>query len=131
MHPCVPTLIILMQATTFTVGEHTFHRQTLDNGLEALAVDDGQAETASVFVVYGVGTGDETADTLGVAHLTEHAMFTGTARTPAGGHDAAVKALGGESNAYTRSDYTTYYAHAFRAAGSSRSWRWRPTGCAA
>ena len=93
------------------VGGHTFHRRTLDNGLQALAVDDGQRERVSVFVVYAVGNRAETAATTGLAHLCEHAMYTGTATTPAGKHDAAIQALGGESNAYTRDDYTAYYDH--------------------
>ncbi len=107
-----PLAVVLgLVAATFTAGGHEFHRRTLENGLEALAVDDGEGGTISVFVVYGVGTRAETAETTGLAHLVEHAMFTGTARTPAGGHDAAVQALGGESNAYTRDDFTAYYAH--------------------
>jgi zinc protease len=93
------------------VGEHTFFRRTLNNGLEALAVDDGAGGKVSVFVVYAAGNRGETAATTGLAHLTEHALFTGTARTPSGAHDKAIKGLGGESNAYTRDDYTAYYAH--------------------
>jgi len=103
--------VLLAPGPTLTVGQHTFHRRTLRNGLEALAVDDGQAGEISVFTVYAVGTRAETEATTGLAHLTEHALFTGTKATPAGQHDAAIKALGGESNAYTRADYTTYYAH--------------------
>lgn len=90
---------------------NSFERRRLDNGLQALAVDDGQRETVSVFVVYAVGNRAETRETTGLAHLCEHAMFTGTASTPAGKHDAAIQALGGESNAYTRDDYTVYYDH--------------------
>ncbi|MCA8925689.1 MAG: insulinase family protein, partial [Planctomycetes bacterium] len=103
----------LSVCASFSVGEHTFHYRTLPNGLHALAADDGDRERASVFVVYGVGNRMETSRTTGMAHLTEHALFTGTATTPAGQHDAKVKALGGESNAYTRDDFTTYYAHNF------------------
>jgi len=99
---------------TFSVGEHTFHHRELPNGLHAMAADDGDRSRTSVFVIYGVGNRMETSRTTGMAHLTEHALFTGTATTPAGQHDAKVKALGGESNAYTRDDFTAYYAHNFR-----------------
>jgi tetratricopeptide (TPR) repeat protein len=98
-------------ATTLQVGEHTFHWQTLDNGLQALAVDDGDRGSVSVFVVYAAGTRCETAETTGLAHLVEHCLYTGTARTSAGGHDRAIQLLGGESNAYTRDDYTVFYDH--------------------
>jgi predicted Zn-dependent peptidase len=93
------------------VGDHVFHRRTLSNGLEALAADDGAKGTISVFVVYAVGNRAETEATTGIAHLTEHSLFTGTKTTPANAHDAAVKRVGGESNAYTRDDFTAYYAH--------------------
>lgn len=113
--PALATLalatLMICPGVELQIGDHTFHRRTLKNGLEALAVDDGQGGTISVFVVYAVGNRAETAATTGLAHLTEHALFTGTATTPVGKHDAAVKALGGESNAYTRDDFTTYYAH--------------------
>ena len=105
------SFLVLSPASQIQVGDHVFHRRTLDNGLEVLAVDDGRGGTLSVFVIYAVGNRAETAATTGLAHLTEHALFTGTKTTPAGAHDAAIKAMKGESNAYTRDDFTAYYAH--------------------
>ncbi|RMG18010.1 MAG: hypothetical protein D6731_03010 [Planctomycetota bacterium] len=110
------SLTLLSPITTLRVGEHVFHRRTLPNGLEALAVDDGQDERVTVFTVYAVGTRAETEEVTGLAHLTEHALFTGTPTTPSGAHDARIEAMGGESNAYTRADYTAYYAHRIPAA---------------
>jgi predicted Zn-dependent peptidase len=109
MHPLLLGSTLLLAA--IQVGPHTFHQRTLENGLQALAVDDGEEGSISVFVVYAVGTRAETPETLGLAHLVEHSLFTGTAATPAGEHDATIQVLGGESNAYTRADYTAYYAH--------------------
>jgi predicted Zn-dependent peptidase len=116
MLPIAFALTLLCADLTIAVGPHTFQHRTLENGLQALAVDDGQAETVSVFLVYAAGTRAETEATTGLAHLTEHGLFTGTAQTPADEHDAAIRGFGGESNAYTRSDYTTYYAHQVPAA---------------
>lgn len=110
------SFLVLSPLTQIQVGDHVFHRRTLANGLEALAVDDGEGGSLSVFVVYAVGNRAETAETTGLAHLTEHALFTGTKTTAAGEHDAAIKALKGESNAYTRDDFTAYYAHKIPAA---------------
>ena len=93
------------------VGGHVFHRRVLANGLHALAVQD-EEEHVTVFVVLGAGKRQETAATTGLAHLTEHAMYTGTPTTGADQHDEKVKALGGQSNAFTREDYTLYYDHA-------------------
>lgn len=93
------------------VAGHRFERRILANGLTGVAIRDpaNHAGTTSVFVIYAVGKRMEGALTTGIAHLTEHAMYAGTARTPAGQHDARIHALGGESNAYTRQDVTIYY----------------------
>jgi len=96
---------------SITVGEHVFHRRLLGNGLRAVAAADGE-ETVSVFLVIGAGKRQETPATTGLAHLTEHAMYTGTARTGPGAHDARIKEMGGSSNAFTREDYTLFYDHA-------------------
>ena len=98
------------------VGEHTVHRRRLANGLEALALRDaGEAHAgkASVHVVFGVGKRMEGPLTSGLAHLVEHAMFIGSKTIEADEHDARLKALGAESNAYTRDDYTAYYGAGF------------------
>jgi len=94
-----------------TVGEHSFHRRRLANGLRAVAVRD-EGETVSVFLVVAAGERQETPETSGLAHLVEHALFTGTATTPADVHEATVEGWGGESNAFTRQDTTLYYDHA-------------------
>jgi zinc protease len=96
----------------FTIGEHTFEYRTLENGLRAYAIEDS-GKTTSVFMAIAAGSRDETADTTGLAHLTEHAMFAGTATTGTDDHEKKVVAWGGESNAFTRDDYTMYYDHNF------------------
>ena len=93
-----------------SVARHVFHRRILANGLHALAVRD-KGENASVFVVIGAGKRQETPETTGLAHLTEHAMYTGTPTTGADEHDRIIKEMGGQSNAFTREDYTLFYDH--------------------
>ena len=95
---------------TLELGGHRFHRRLLDNGLRAVAVQD-PGDTASVFVVVGAGNRDETAETTGLAHLVEHALFTGTPTLGVDEHERTIKSWGGESNAFTREDYTLYYDH--------------------
>ncbi len=98
------------QDVVVEVGPHAFHQRTLGNGLRAVAVRDEQ-DSASVFVVIGAGKRHETPETTGLAHLTEHAMYTGTDKLGLGQHDRRIQAMGGESNAFTRSDYTLFYDH--------------------
>ncbi len=93
-----------------TLGEHVFHRRELANGLRAAAVAD-EEDSVSVFMVIGAGKRQEGSTTTGLAHLTEHAMYTGTPTTGPDQHDRRVKEMGGQSNAFTREDYTLYYDH--------------------
>ena len=76
------TLILALSSAQqqLTVGEHIFEYRILDNGLRVYAIED-PGETTSVFMAIAAGTRDETAGTTGLAHLTEHAMFAGTATT--------------------------------------------------
>ena len=101
------------------IGEHVFERARLANGLCAVAVHDA-GETVSVFVVVGAGKRHESAQTTGLAHLVEHAMFSGTPTTGTDVHERTVAELGGEANAYTREDTTTYYDHALPVAELER-----------
>jgi zinc protease len=101
------------------VGPHRFHRRLLSNGLRCVAVRD-EEELVSVFVVLAVGKRDESEETTGIAHLVEHAMFAGTEKTGKDAHEALVRAMGGEANAFTREDYTLYYDHRVPAESLSR-----------
>jgi len=92
------------------VGEHVFERRLLGNGLRAVAARDAD-EGVSVFVIVAAGKRQETPSTTGLAHLTEHAMYTGTAKTGPGEHDRLIERMGGRSNALTREDYTLFYDH--------------------
>ena len=92
------------------VGAHVFHRRVLENGLRAAVVRD-EEETLSVFITIGVGNRQEDENTTGLAHLVEHALFSGTPTTGTDEHEKAVVSWGGESNAFTREDYTVYYDH--------------------
>lgn len=92
------------------VGAHTFSRRRLANGLLALAVPDVGSDV-SIFMVIGAGRRQESPLTTGLAHLVEHAMYTGSRTLGAGEHDRQIAGMGGESNAFTRDDYTLFYDH--------------------
>jgi predicted Zn-dependent peptidase len=103
-----------------TIGEHEFHRRTLSNGLQVIAVheaagadEDSKEETCTVFMVIGAGNRMEGPSTTGLAHLVEHTMFTGTSTTGPDAHEKLLVSWGAESNAFTREDYTLYYDHGF------------------
>ena len=112
------------KVSSIQVGSHQFLSRRLANGLRAFAVRDAAEDAnglASIFVVVAAGNRDESADVTGLAHLTEHALFTGTAKWGDDEHDRIVmEELNGESNASTRDDYTIYYDHRIPAASLPR-----------
>lgn len=83
---------------------HTF---TLYNGLRCVVSRRAESAMALVDVLYDVGSRDERPDLTGMAHLFEHLMFGGSANVPS--FDGELEAAGGESNAWTNTDFTNFY----------------------
>ncbi len=84
-----------------------FTREILSNGLRVLINEDTTTPLAAVNVLYFVGSRDEQAERTGFAHLFEHLMFAGSRSAP--DFDEPLQRAGGENNAYTTNDYTTFY----------------------
>lgn len=85
-------------------------RRTLDNGLRVLVRQDPSAAVAAVVTWVRSGYFHEEEDQVGLSHMCEHLYFCGTPRRP-GPDDIAreIKGLGGELNAGTYYDSTSYY----------------------
>jgi len=79
----------------------------LENGLEVYVHEDHATPLAAINILYDVGSRDEQADKTGFAHLFEHLMFGGSANIEA--FDEELQRVGGENNAFTCPDYTSYY----------------------
>jgi predicted Zn-dependent peptidase len=87
-----------------------FQRTTLDNGLRVLTADLPHAQSVAVLVMLAAGSRYETPETSGIAHFSEHMFFKGTERRPSAKEIAgAIDAIGGEFNAFTGKESTTYY----------------------
>ena len=65
---------------------------------------------AYVGVMVGAGTRDEMPEENGMAHYIEHCVFKGTAHHSARQIIHAIEGIGGEINAYTTKEETTFYA---------------------
>jgi zinc protease len=85
-----------------------FHGK-LDNGLEVVVVSDRRAPVVTHMVWYRVGSADEPQGKSGIAHFLEHLMFKGTEKIPAGEFSKIVARLGGQDNAFTSQDITSYF----------------------
>jgi len=81
----------------------------LESGLRL--VTDELLDAASVAVGFwvAVGSRDETVSQGGVSHFLEHLLFKGTPRRSAKHIAEAVDAVGGDMNAYTTKEHTTFY----------------------
>ncbi|WP_108503261.1 M16 family metallopeptidase [Paracoccus indicus] len=82
---------------------------TLDNGLEAVVIEDDRAPVVVQMVWYKIGAADEVPGKSGIAHYLEHLMFKGTDKLAPGELSKTVTANGGSDNAFTSWDYTAYF----------------------
>jgi predicted Zn-dependent peptidase len=88
----------------------TFERTTLDNGLRILTADLPHAQSVTVAFMFAAGSRYETRESGGIAHFSEHMFFKGTERRPDARQIAGeIDAIGGEFNAFTGKETTTYY----------------------
>ncbi|MEO0141116.1 MAG: pitrilysin family protein [candidate division WOR-3 bacterium] len=85
-----------------------FKTKTLDNGLMVIVVEDHSAPVVAVQVWYKVGSRNESYRETGLAHLTEHMMFKGSAGVH-GNYSEIIDQLGGSDNAFTDRDVTVYH----------------------
>ena len=81
----------------------------LPNGIK-IVVRHTPSPVAYIGVMVGVGTRDEAPEENGMAHYIEHCVFKGTAHHSARQIIHAVEGVGGEINAYTTKEETTFYA---------------------
>ena len=82
---------------------------TLDNGLRVLLLEDHRSPIASLQLWYRVGSRNEARGATGIAHFLEHLMFRGTPTHGPGAYARIVERNGGQDNAFTSQDVTSYY----------------------
>ncbi|MEK7770294.1 MAG: pitrilysin family protein, partial [candidate division NC10 bacterium] len=84
---------------------------TLDNGLRVLVLEDHRSPIVSVQVWYKVGSRNERPGATGLAHFLEHMMFKGTPTRGKGEFARVVERNGGQDNAFTAQDVTSYFVN--------------------
>lgn len=85
------------------------YEYNLKNGLKVLVKPVHKAPVASIQLWYKVGSSYEHTGISGISHMLEHVMFKGTPNNPGQSFSNTVASLGGNQNAFTSRDYTTYY----------------------
>jgi zinc protease len=82
---------------------------TLANGLRVVVIPDHRAPVVTHMIWYKVGAADEPKGVSGIAHFLEHLMFKSTDKIPSGEFSKIVARLGGQDNAFTGHDVTSYF----------------------
>jgi len=82
---------------------------TLPNGLTVVLEEDHSVPIVHVNLTYHVGSKNERPGRTGFAHLFEHLMFKGSKNVDPEGHTSMIASIGGQSNAFTTEDETTFW----------------------
>ncbi|HBN22538.1 MAG TPA: peptidase M16, partial [Holosporales bacterium] len=92
-------------------GEKLYNAQTftLTNGLVVYLIENHRTPVVSHMVVYRVGSADDPKGKSGLAHFLEHMMFKGPKGSAPERVMEDVNKIGGEVNATTSFDVTSYY----------------------
>src|SRR5436309_10914215 len=110
MRIAIPLLLIVsLLASSSARAADRVVADTLDNGLRVLLLEDQRSPIVSFQVWYRVGSRNEQRGSTGIAHFLEHMMFK---RTPSHGPKQFARLVeenGGQDNAFTSQDVTSYY----------------------
>jgi predicted Zn-dependent peptidase len=87
---------------------------TLANGLTVVTHNMSHIETVALGIWVKAGARDELPEENGIAHFLEHMAFKGTKRRTAQGIAEEIENVGGEINAATGMETTTYYARVMK-----------------
>lgn len=86
-----------------------FFKGTLNNGLTVFLKEIHSAPIISQWIWYRVGSRNELPGLSGISHWVEHMQFKGTRNLPAAVMERSIAREGGQWNAFTHLDWTTFY----------------------
>jgi len=81
----------------------------LSNGMQVVVIPDHRAPVVTHMIWYKVGAADEPKGVSGIAHFLEHLMFKSTDKIAIGEFSKIISRLGGQDNAFTGQDATSYH----------------------
>ena len=85
------------------------HVESLDNGLKVILRSIPDTRALSCWVTYRVGSRNEVPGMTGSTHWVEHMLFKGGGKLAKGEIDRLISRIGGKMNAFTDTDFTTYF----------------------
>jgi predicted Zn-dependent peptidase len=87
-----------------------YRKDTLSNGIRVVSETLPKSRSVSIGVWVKVGSRHESPEIGGISHFIEHLFFKGTEKRSAKDIAIEMDSLGGEMNAFTSQETTTYYA---------------------
>jgi predicted Zn-dependent peptidase len=87
-----------------------YRKDTLTNGIRVVSETLPKSRSVSIGVWVKVGSRHEPEEIGGVSHFIEHLFFKGTEKRTAKDIAIEMDSIGGEMNAFTSQETTTYYA---------------------
>ncbi len=86
-----------------------YRKLVLDNGVRVVTERMPTLKSVTVGVWVNTGSRDEQSSQAGYSHFIEHMLFKGTRKRSSAEISREIDALGGEMNAFTSRETTTYY----------------------
>ncbi|PIN74564.1 hypothetical protein COV18_06745 [Candidatus Woesearchaeota archaeon CG10_big_fil_rev_8_21_14_0_10_37_12] len=93
----------------YTALDQKVEPVVLENGLTVTVKEIPSIPLVTIQFWVHAGGKDEPLEYKGIAHIFEHIWFKGTATQPVGSFHKKVESLGGDLNAMTSLDWTTYF----------------------
>jgi len=87
-----------------------YRKDTLSNGIRVVSETLPKSRSVSIGVWVKAGSRHEPQEISGISHFIEHMFFKGTEKRTAKDIAIEMDSLGGEMNAFTSQETTTYYA---------------------
>ena len=87
-----------------------YRKDTLSNGIRVVSETLPKSRSVSIGVWVKVGSRHEPPEIGGISHFIEHLFFKGTQKRTAKDIAIEMDSIGGEMNAFTSQETTTYYA---------------------
>jgi predicted Zn-dependent peptidase len=91
-----------------------FKKTVLPNGIRIVSEQHAHAKSVSLGVWVLTGTRDEKNENLGISHFLEHLVFKRTKTKNAYQIAKSLESLGGDLNAYTTRESTTYHCQVLK-----------------
>lgn len=85
------------------------YQNVLSNGIKVVLENMPYLRSVSLGVWVKAGSVNETKNNNGISHMIEHMLFKGTTNRTAKKLAEDMTCIGGNMNAYTSKEYTTYY----------------------